>query len=107
MTEQLLSHLADFRERCEEAEYTDTGDAWAMIDRLEDALRQASGRREVSDATLTEEQIDKAEQLLSYLGQHAEQLTHGPEVVHREWWMGSAANLLRDLLPEWSAFKEA
>lgn len=38
----VLTHLAALRERCEAAEYTDTGDAWAMIDRLEDALRQAT-----------------------------------------------------------------
>jgi hypothetical protein len=38
--EQLLSDLANFRQRCEEAEYTDTGDAWALIDRLEEALIQ-------------------------------------------------------------------
>jgi hypothetical protein len=37
-TKALLADLDAFREKCEEAEYTDTGDAWNMIDRLESAL---------------------------------------------------------------------
>ena len=55
---------------------------------------------------MDEEQIEKAEQLLSYFEQHGTQMIYGPEAVHREWWMGDAATLLRDLLPEWSAFRE-
>lgn len=54
---------------------------------------------------MNESQIDKAEQLLGYFEHHGEAMTYGPEAVHREWWMGDAANLLRDMLPEWSAFK--
>lgn len=54
---------------------------------------------------MEETHTDKAEQLLSYFGHHGEAMTYGPEAVHREWWMGEAAGLLHDLLPEWSAFK--
>lgn len=58
---------------------------------------------------MTEEQIDKAETLLGYYDIHAEMLAYGPrdKAVHREGWMGDAATLLREMLPEWSAFKEA
>lgn len=53
---------------------------------------------------MNDEQIDKAEQLLSYFGQHAESMTYGPEAAHREWWMREAAAFMRDMLPDWSAF---
>lgn len=56
---------------------------------------------------MDEEQIDKAEQLLGYFEQHGEQMAYGPVAAHREWWMKEAGQLLRDLLPEWSAYKEA
>ena len=54
---------------------------------------------------MNEDNIDKAEQLLGYFELHGEAMTYGPEAVHREWWMQDAAVLLRDMLPEWSAFK--
>lgn len=50
---------------------------------------------------------EEAETLLGYFEQHGEQMAYGPVVAHREWWMGAAAALLRDMLPEWSAYKEA
>ena len=37
----LLADLDAFRARCAEKEYTDTGEAWEMIDKLEAALREA------------------------------------------------------------------
>lgn len=55
---------------------------------------------------MTESEIDKAEQLLSYYEHHGASMTYGPAAVHREWWMKDAAALLRDMLPEWSAFRE-
>jgi hypothetical protein len=39
--ESLLTDLDLFRARTAEAEYTDTGEAWEMIDKLEAALREA------------------------------------------------------------------
>ena len=42
--EIVLADLDAFRARCEEAEYTDSGEAWVMIDRLEAALRGANGK---------------------------------------------------------------
>ena len=56
---------------------------------------------------MDEKMIDRAEQLLSYFEHHGEDMTYGTTAAHREWWMGEAGNLLRDLLPEWSAFKTA
>lgn len=55
---------------------------------------------------MTEAQIEQVEQLLSYLEQHGEHMAYEPTCSHREWWMGDAANLLRDMLPDWSAFKD-
>lgn len=55
---------------------------------------------------MNEQQIEQAENMLSYFGQHSEAMTYGPVAVHRKWWMEEAATLLRDLLPDWSAFKE-
>lgn len=37
--DEVLAELDAFRAKCEAAEYTDTGEAWEMIDKLEDALR--------------------------------------------------------------------
>lgn len=54
---------------------------------------------------MDEEQIEKAETLLGYYEIHGEQMAYAPEAVHRESWMGDAAALLRDMLPDWSAFK--
>jgi hypothetical protein len=36
--EEVLAELAAFRAQCEGAEYTDTGEAWRIIELLEDAL---------------------------------------------------------------------
>lgn len=56
---------------------------------------------------MDETHIEQAEDLLSYFEQHGEAMAYGSLAVHRESWMNSAASLLRDLLPEWSAFKGA
>ena len=54
---------------------------------------------------MSEEQIEKAEQLLSYYEAHGDDERVFPRTAHSEWWIGEAVALLRDSLPEWSAFK--
>ena len=55
---------------------------------------------------MDETMIDKAEQLLSYYEQHGADVKVFPiGTASSEWFMGEAIALLRDTLPEWSAFK--
>jgi hypothetical protein len=55
---------------------------------------------------MTEDQIDRAEILLAYYDIHlADNAPHPAGSPHREWNNGDMAELLRDMLPEWSAFK--
>ena len=36
--DEVLAQVDEFRNQCEEKEYTDTGEAWRIIDLLEEAL---------------------------------------------------------------------
>lgn len=45
-TEELLESYDRFAATCEEAEYTDTGEAWYYLVALADALREVSQRIE-------------------------------------------------------------
>lgn len=53
---------------------------------------------------MTEAQLEEAERILSYCDALVEAGTFSERA--REWALQDSLNLLRDLLPEWSAFKE-
>lgn len=57
------------------------------------------GRSAMDDST-----VDRIENLLSYFDCHSD-VVHAGGNAHSEWWVNDAVALMRDLLPEWSAFK--
>lgn len=59
---------------------------------------------------MNDEQIDRAERLLSYYEAHGSSRAVFPRAetaTGGEWWIGEAVALLRSALPEWSTYRES